>query len=101
MSAPFQDFTNREFTKPHPLRQQAGGAAMEADLAIHPSAETLKAFGLGALDNASAETVVSHLGNCADCRSKVAGQSGDDFLDRLRLAHGLSNTPAPVKSLAE
>jgi serine/threonine protein kinase len=74
---------------------------MEADLAIHPSAETLKAFGLGALDNASAETVVSHLGNCADCRNKVAGQSGDDFLDRLRLAHGLSNTPAPVKSLAE
>ncbi|HMC89602.1 MAG TPA: protein kinase, partial [Gemmataceae bacterium] len=74
---------------------------MEADLAIHPSAETLRAFGLGALDEASAETVVSHLGNCADCRSKVAGQSGDDFLDRLRLAHGLSNTPAPIKSLAE
>ena len=74
---------------------------MEAYPVTHPSADSLKAFGLGKLDDGSAEQVMSHLESCADCRARVAATSGDDFLDRLRLAHGLSNTPAPVKSLAE
>jgi RNA polymerase sigma factor (sigma-70 family) len=37
---------------------------------------------------------------CADCRKVVAAQSGDDFLDRLRAAHGLSGTPMPDKALS-
>jgi anti-sigma factor RsiW len=72
---------------------------MEARPASHPSADTLRAFGLGKLDDAAAEAVMSHLDHCPECRNAVAAQSGDSFLARLRQAHGPSSTPAPAKSL--
>jgi serine/threonine protein kinase len=65
----------------------------------HPSAAALQSFGLGLLDNAAAEALLSHLSDCADCRDKVASQPGDSFLASLRAAHGPpSNTPAPAKT---
>jgi serine/threonine protein kinase/cyclophilin family peptidyl-prolyl cis-trans isomerase len=73
---------------------------MDARLALHPSAQDLAAFGQGKLDDVAAEQVMRHLDGCADCRKAVAAQSGDDFLDRLRAAHGLSGTPMPDKSLS-
>jgi len=36
---------------------------METRHATHPSQDTLQAFGLGKLDNASAEAVMSHVKN--------------------------------------
>jgi serine/threonine protein kinase len=69
---------------------------MEARRATHPSADVLKAFGLGKLDAASAGTVMDHLDLCADCRKEVAALSGDDFLARIRRARGRSSTPAPA-----
>ncbi|HZY84125.1 MAG TPA: family 16 glycoside hydrolase [Gemmataceae bacterium] len=73
---------------------------MDARPALHPSAQALAAFGRGKLDDTSAEQVIRHLDGCADCRKAVAAQPGDDFLDRLRAAHGESGTPLPEKSLA-
>src|SRR5579885_2231810 len=74
---------------------------MKARPEMHPSAETLRAFGLGKLDDLLAETVMGHLDTCADCREEVASQSGDTFLERLRQAQSGGGTPLPGKSLSE
>jgi serine/threonine protein kinase len=73
---------------------------MEAQPVTHPPADVLEAFGLGKLDDASAEAVGSHLDLCADCRKEVAALSGDSFLARLRQAHAPNATPAPAKPLS-
>src|SRR5438270_4717381 len=74
---------------------------MDARPASHPSVESLKAFGLGKMDDASAEALMNHLDSCPDCCKEVAALSGDDFLARFRQAHGRSITPAPAASLSE
>jgi serine/threonine protein kinase len=74
---------------------------MESRHVSHPSADVLQAFGLGKLDDASAEVVASHLDDCADCRQAVAAQSGDSFIARLRQAHGQHSTCPPGQSLSE
>ncbi len=74
---------------------------MDARPALHPPAPDLAAFIRGRLDTAAAEQVIAHLDGCADCRQAVAAQSGDDFLDRLRAAHGLSGTPMPDRSASD
>jgi serine/threonine protein kinase len=68
---------------------------------VHPSSDVLQAFALGRLNDNTATVVISHLESCPDCCKIVAAFSGDDFLDRLRGAHGPSSTPAPPKSLAD
>jgi tetratricopeptide (TPR) repeat protein/tRNA A-37 threonylcarbamoyl transferase component Bud32 len=50
----------------------------------HPTQETLRAYGLGKLDDASAETVHKHLEDCEECRRQVSEMSPDSFLGRLR-----------------
>jgi hypothetical protein len=67
----------------------------------HPSADMLKAFGLGKLDTASAETVLRHLDRCPECRQQVAAQAGDDFLVRLRPGRGADATSAPEQPLTQ
>jgi serine/threonine protein kinase/formylglycine-generating enzyme required for sulfatase activity len=68
---------------------------------MHPSADVLKAFGLGELDESSSGVGMEHLDKCEDCHKVAAAVSGEDFPNRLRQAHGHSSTPAPAKSLAE
>src|SRR5260370_15484100 len=70
---------------------------MAATVGVHPSADTLQAFGLGKLDEILAEAVIEHLAGCPSCSKAVAAQSGDDFLARLRDAHRPGSTPVPVK----
>jgi serine/threonine protein kinase len=74
---------------------------MESHPVIHPSADALRAFALGKLDDSTASVLMSHLDSCPECCQAVAALSGDDFLGRLRQVHGHSATPAPARSLVE
>ena len=74
---------------------------MAVNQVIHPAADVLRAFALGKLDDTTSEVVMTHLDSCPECCKQVAALSGDDFIARLRQAHGLSKTPAPPKSLVE
>jgi anti-sigma factor RsiW len=74
---------------------------MEARPVVHPSADTLRAYGLGKLDDAATEDVLRHLEACADCRRLVAELSADSFLGQVRNAQGgPAATPTPGKSLS-
>jgi formylglycine-generating enzyme required for sulfatase activity/tRNA A-37 threonylcarbamoyl transferase component Bud32 len=49
---------------------------MAAELSPHPPADTLRAFGQGTLDGATARTVWDHVAGCPDCRQAVVSLSG-------------------------
>jgi serine/threonine protein kinase len=72
--------------------------AMTASASLHPTDQTLSAYGLGKLDVASAESVNKHVESCSDCQRRVAELSSDSFLGRLRGAQGRSDSPAPIMS---
>ncbi len=61
---------------------------MEAVQTRHPSDQALHAYGLGKLDEATAESVNKHVGSCPACRERVAGLTSDSLLGRLRDVHG-------------
>ena len=52
----------------------------------HPTEETLKAFGLGKLEDILSNAVHQHLEGCSPCRSRVSEISADPFLIRIRQA---------------
>ena len=65
---------------------------MNAPPFFHPSEQTLNSYGLGKLDDASAEAVDKHLEECPDCRKRVAEMSADSFLGRVRDAQSGQST---------
>ena len=71
---------------------------MDAAPSLHPTDQTLSSFGLGKLDDRSAEAVNEHLMECSDCRKRVAEMSADSFLERVRDAQKPSgkSTSGPV-----
>ncbi len=70
-----------------------------SDLANHhPSDEILQSYGLGKLDDASAESVNQHLNSCSECQCRVAEMSSDSFLGRLREVRGRPEMSATDKS---
>jgi serine/threonine protein kinase/formylglycine-generating enzyme required for sulfatase activity len=71
---------------------------MNAQPALHPTDQTLQSYGLGKLDDASADSVNQHLESCLDCRSRVAAMSSDSFLGKLRDAQGRPHSTGPVVS---
>jgi serine/threonine protein kinase len=71
---------------------------MNAHPASHPTDRTLHAYGLGKLDDASAESVNAHLESCPDCRQRVAALTSDSFLGRLRDAHAQPDSFRPAVS---
>ena len=74
---------------------------MNAPTSIHPSEQILSSYGLGKLDDGTAEAVSQHLKQCPDCRKRVAEMPADSFLDRIRDAQGRPAAPSPlVSSLA-
>ena len=74
---------------------------MDAHPVSHPTDQTLSSYGLGKLDNDSADAVHKHLEQCPVCRNRVAELSPDTFLGRLRDARGRPDSPArSVASLA-
>ena len=52
---------------------------MNAQPALHPTDQTLHAYGLGQLDDASAGSVNAHLEACPACRRRVAELSSDQL----------------------
>ena len=71
---------------------------MGTTAAAHPTDQTLRAYGLGKLDDALAESVSKHLEDCPSCQVRVAELSSDDFLGRLRNAQGSPEMPAANRS---
>jgi len=63
-----------------------GNFPMDAVLSSHPTDQILSSYGLGKLDDGSAEAVNKHLEACSDCRKRVAEMSADSFLGRVREA---------------
>ena len=73
---------------------------MEPPASLHPTDQTLSAFGLGKLDEESAGSVNRHLEECDHCQHRVAGMSGDSFLGRLQKVHGSSAVPGGLPASA-
>jgi serine/threonine protein kinase len=68
--------------------------------APHPTDRTLSSYGLGKLDDRSADVVNKLPEQCADCRKRVAEMSPDSFLGRIREAqkpggHSMSEPSQP------
>jgi serine/threonine protein kinase len=73
---------------------------MAAHLDTHPSADALRRFAAGTLDDRTAAVIMTHIDGCPECCRAVAGLSVDDFLGRLRQAHiPHTSTPAAAESL--
>ena len=68
---------------------------MGATDAVHPSDQVLRAYGLGKLDDASSESVGTHLKRCTACQKRVAEVSSDSFLGRLRDGQGQPGSTGP------
>lgn len=71
---------------------------MATRIDTHPSADALREFAVGEMDESVALAVMSHLDVCADCCRAVAAISGDDFLERIRQARRPSITPNRTES---
>ena len=71
---------------------------MPAPTSLHPSEQTLRAFGNGQLDSAYVEAISAHLDGCEACLQKVVGLSSDGFLDAFRQAR---STAGPGPQVAE
>jgi serine/threonine protein kinase len=71
---------------------------MGATAAVHPTDQTLQLYGLGKLDDASAESVNKHLEDCVSCQRPVAEMSSDSFLGRLRDAQAQPGSSGPIVS---
>ena len=56
---------------------------------LHPTAETLQAYGLGRLTNDASKAIHQHLAECAECRRRVAGLLGSSP------ARARESSPAP------
>ena len=73
---------------------------MDAAPSLHPTDQTLSSYGLGKLDDRSAEAVNKHLEQCPDCRKRVAEMSADSFLERVRDAQKASGKSTSGQSQA-
>ncbi|MGO9915366.1 MAG: protein kinase domain-containing protein, partial [Isosphaeraceae bacterium] len=62
---------------------------------LHPTAQTLQAYGLGRLDDSSSEAIGKHLDSCPGCRRLAAEIAPDSFLARLRNAQCQPDSPDP------
>jgi serine/threonine protein kinase/WD40 repeat protein len=71
---------------------------VDAVKSVHPTDESLRAFGLGKLDDASGESVKKHLELCANCRQRVEHVSSDSFLSRLKAAQAAPDSAPPIGS---
>jgi hypothetical protein len=78
--------------RPRASCPRSGDLAMGTTAAVHPTDQTLQAYGLGKLDESTAELVNRHLESCPDCQRRVAELSSDSFLRRLQGGRGQIET---------
>jgi serine/threonine protein kinase/formylglycine-generating enzyme required for sulfatase activity len=71
---------------------------MAASGSDHPSDEILQGYGVGKLSGDLADSVLSHLENCDDCRRRVAELSADRSRGRLREAQARPDSPPSAAS---
>jgi Protein kinase domain len=57
---------------------------MDAGPSPHPTPETLRAYGLGKLDDAATDVVSRHLAHCANCLRRVTELAPETFIGWLR-----------------
>src|SRR5262245_23003699 len=57
---------------------------MSARPDLHPTDQDLRAYGLGKLDDSSAESVNKHLESCSDCRQRVGDLTSDGVFGRIQ-----------------
>jgi serine/threonine protein kinase len=74
---------------------------MNASQTLHPTDQTLHAYGLGKLDNVTAGSVSRHVESCSDCQRRVALLSSDSFLGRLRDAEARPDSAPPIMSTTD
>ena len=74
---------------------------MDAGPSAHPTLESLQTYGLGKLDDASAEVVSKHLEDCPDCWRHVTEMAPDTFLGRLRAAQAGPVTAASGRAIPD
>jgi hypothetical protein len=70
-------------------------------LAEHPSAEALRAYGLGRLAPEATAALEEHLAGCETCCELLESAPADAFLDRLRSADTLDNAPTVPPELVD
>ncbi len=71
---------------------------------VHPTDQILRSYGLGKLDDASAESVSKHLESCAPCQGRVAEMSSDTFSAGCvahRAAGGVNSGPGAFVGIAD
>jgi serine/threonine protein kinase len=71
---------------------------MGAAAPVHPTNQALQSYGLGKLDDTTAESVERHLKSCSDCRRRVAEMAPGTFLHRLRASERPLAPSAPIVS---
>jgi serine/threonine protein kinase/formylglycine-generating enzyme required for sulfatase activity len=71
---------------------------MNASQIQHPTDQALQAYGLGKLDDDTAESMNKHVESCSVCQRRVAELSSDSFLGRLRDAQGRPDSTGPAMS---
>src|SRR5436305_712791 len=70
---------------------------MAAQLGTHPSADALRGFAVGRLDDGTAAAIRHRLDGCPVCCRAAAALPGDDFLDRLRQAQSPGSSPTAAE----
>jgi serine/threonine protein kinase len=69
---------------------------MGATAAVHPADQILQSYGLGKLDDFSAEAVSRHVEGCATCQRRITEMSSDSFLERSCDVQGRAGSDRPV-----
>ena len=66
---------------------------MDTRASLHPADHTLSGYGLGKLEDSSAEAVSKHLEECSACRRRVAELAPESFPSRFRDAFAPPESP--------
>jgi WD40 repeat protein/tRNA A-37 threonylcarbamoyl transferase component Bud32 len=67
---------------------------------VHPSAEELRAFTLGTLDDETQAFIEDHVATCTSCQERAATAPGDSFVELVRSVQAGPAAPAETVTVA-